>query len=287
MGFGQSLSFLNACVAIGLSVLSPLAGYPRQSDKADNEIIVSPDDSDPGNQLAEHIQPTIATSKSKTDESRSAEVKSDPSTSSGVALRNLLPIADPKKPTMVEKAYLDAYTILKEDNSCSRFYSGPSAISALNQLVRSLTSTYFNRAIALRMRGTTAWVQDYRTGRQYRLFEKAEVNLNSSFYKGNASVSEPRTPTVGYFQPNTREARVTILLHELGHLLPKSNKEWVLPDDGADPEISRQNTNRVIEACRDQINGLSHLSFEQELVGARTPASPQNATVEVAQSDPF
>ena len=235
MGFGQSLNFLNACVAIGLSVLSPLAGYPRQSNKADNEIIVSTDDSDPGNQLAEHTESTIPSGKSKTAEGPSAEVKPESSTSSGVALWNLLPFADLRKPTLLEKAYLDAYIILKEDNSCSRFYSGPSAISALNELVRRLTPTYFNRAIALRMRGTTTWVQDNRTGRYYRLFEKAEVNLNSSFYKGNSSVSEPRTPTIGYFQPNTREARVTILLHELGHLLRKPNKEWVLPDDGADP----------------------------------------------------
>jgi len=88
---------------------------------------------------------------------------------------------------------------------------------------------------------------------------------------------------IGRFQPNTREARVTILLHELGHLLAKPNKEWVLPDDGADPEISRQNTNRVIDACRDQIKGLSHLSLEQELVGARATASSQDTTGEVTR----
>ena len=283
MGFGQSLNFLNACVAIGLSVLSPLAGYSRQSNKVDDELIVSTDNSDPGNELAEHPEPTIPPGKSKTAEGPSAEVKPEPGSSSGVAPWALLPFADLGKPTLIEKAYLDAYTILKEDNSCSRFYSGPSAISALNQLVENLTPTYFNRAIALRMRGTTIWVQNNRTGRSYRLFEKAEVNLSGSFYKGNYFASEPRTPVIGSFQPNTREARVTILLHELGHLLTKPNKEWLLPDDGADPEISRQNTNRVIDACRDQIMGLSHLSLEQELVAARAAASPQDATGEVTR----
>ena len=283
MGFGQSLNFLNACVAIGLSVLSPLAGYPWQSNTGDNEITVSTDNSDPGNKLAEHIEPTIPSGKSKTAEGPSAEVRPESSTSSVAPLWSLLPFADLRKPTLLEKAYLDAYTILKEDNSCSRFYSGPSAISALNQLVRNLSPTYFNRAIALRMTGRTTSVQDYRTGRYYRLFEKAEVNLNGSFYKGNSSVSEARIPPIGYFQPNTKEARVTILLHELGHLLTKPDKEWVLPDDGADPDISRQNTNRVIGACRDQINGLSHLSVEQELVGARKAASSQDATGEVTR----
>jgi hypothetical protein len=283
MAFGQSLNFLNACVAIGLSVLSPLAGYSRQSNKADNELIVSTDDSDPGSKLAEHTESTIPPGKSKTAEGSSAEVKPEPTTPSEVAPWTLLPFADLKKPTLIEKAYLDAYTILKEDNSCSRFYSGPSAISALNHLVGNLTPTYFNRAIAFRMRGATTWVQNSRTGRSYRLFEKAEINLSGSFYKGNYSTSEARTPVIGYFQPNTREARVTILLHELGHILTKPNKEWVLPDDGADPEISRQNTNRVIDACRDQIKGLSHLSPEQELVGARTAAPPQFATGEVTR----
>ena len=275
MGFGQSLNFLNACVAIGLSVLSPLAGYSRQSNKADNELTVSTDNSDPGSKLAEHTESTIPPGKSKTAEGSSAEVKPEPTSPSEVAPWTLLPFADLRKPTLIEKAYLDAYTILNEDNSCSRFYSGPSAISALNQLVENLTPTYFNRAIALRMRGATSWVQNSRTGRSYRLFEKAEINLSGSFYKGNYFTSEPRTPGIGSFLPNTREARVTILLHELGHMLTQPNKEWVLPDDGADPEISRQNTNRVIDACRDQIKGLSRLSLEQELVGARTAAPPQ------------
>jgi hypothetical protein len=282
MGFGQSLNFLNACVAIGLSVLSPLVGYSRQSNKVDNELIVSTDNSDPANELSENTERTIPPVKSKTAEGAS-ETKPEPSTSLGVVPWALLPFAEMGKPTLIEKAYLDAYTILKEDNSCSRFYSGPSAISALNQLVGSLTATYFNRAIALRMRGATTWIQNYRTGRSYRLFEKAEVNLSGSFYKGNYSASEAKIPVIGYFQPNTREARVTILLHELGHMLRKPNKEWVLPDDGADPEISRQNTNRVIDACRDQINGLSHLSLEQQLVAARATASPQYATGEVTR----
>lgn len=283
MGVGQSLNFLIACVAIGLSVLSPLAGYSRQSNKADNEIRVSTDDSGPGSKLAKYTEPTIPSDKPKTAESPSAEVKPEPSTPLGVPPWTLLPFADLGKPTLIEKAYLDAYIILKEDNSCSRFYNGPSAISALNQLVESLTPVYFNRAIALRMRGTTTWVQNSRTGRSYRLFEKAEVNLSGSFYKGNYSTSEPRIPVIGYFQPNTREARVTILLHELGHLLAKPNKEWLLPDDGADSEISRKNTNRVIDACRDQIKGLSHLSLEQELVGARATASPQDAASEITR----
>jgi hypothetical protein len=282
MGFGQSLNFLNACVAIGLSVLSPLSGYSGQSNKADNEIIASTDDSDPGSELAEHTTPKIPSGKSKTARPLE-EVTPEPNTSSGVAPWTLLTFADLGKPTLIEKAYLDAYTILKEDNSCSRFYSGPSAISALNQFVESLKPAYLNRTIALRMTGSTTSVQNNVTGRSYRLFEKAEINLNSSFYKGNTSLSEARSPTIGYFQPNTREARVTILLHELGHLLTKPNKEWVLPDDGADAEISRENTNRVINACRDQINGLRHLSLEQELVGARAAASSPEATVELTR----
>jgi hypothetical protein len=191
MGFGQSLSFLNACVAIGLSVLSPLAGHSRQSNKADNEIIVSTDDLDPGSQLAEHTESTIPSGKSKTPEGPSAEVEPDPSPSSGVALWTLLPFADLGKPTLIEKAYLDAYTILKEDNSCSRFYNGPSAISALNQLVRSLTPVYFNRTIALRITNPSIWIK-------HVILERGELEPRNICFHWVVPPVSQQTPMIAF-----------------------------------------------------------------------------------------
>src|SRR6266850_1277905 len=269
MEFGQSLGFLNACVAIGFTVFAPLAGYQRQAYGADRETTVSSENNDPKKSSAESNKtPAAADGKSKKDENKLEEVT--PAGEAPAAPRwNLLPFADSKKPSLIEKAYLDALTILKEDNSCSRVFGGPSAIAGLNELVRQLTTAHLDRLIAVRMKGETSRVQDYLTGRAFRLFQKAEVNLSGPFFRGNTSLYEVRIPFIGPFPPNTREARVTILLHELGHVLSTPDKKWVLPDDGNDEGLSRKNTNRVIDACRDQITQIGHLSFERELIDAR------------------
>ncbi len=270
MEFGQSLSFLNACVAIGFTVFAPLASYQRQAYGADRETTVSSEKNDPKKSSAENNETPAATGpKSKKDESRLEEVTPVASAAPEAPRWNLLPFADSKKPSLIEKAYLDALTILKEDNSCSRFFGGSSAIGGLNELVRRLTPTHLDRLIAVRMKGETSPVRDYLTGRPFRLFQKTEVNLSGPFFRGNTSLYEARIPFIGSFPPNTREARVTILLHELGHVLSTADKQWVLPDDGNDVSLSRKNTERVIDACRDQITQIGHLSFERELIGAR------------------
>jgi len=270
MEFGQSLSFLNACVAIGFTVFAPLAGYQRQANGTDTETAVSSENNEPKKSSAESDKrPAVTDGKSKKDESRLEEVTPAASAAPAAPRWNLLPFADSKKPSLIEKAYLDALTILKEDNSCSRFFGGSSAIGGLNELVRRLTPTHLDRLIAVRMKGETSRVRDYLTGRAFRLFQKAEVNLSGPFFKGNTSQYEVRIPSIGSFPPNTREARVTILLHELGHVLSTADKQWVLPDDGNDVNLSRKNTERVIDACRDQITQIGHLSFERELIAAR------------------
>jgi hypothetical protein len=269
MEFGQSLSFLNACVAIGFTVFAPLAGYQRQANGADKETTVSSENNEPKRSSPESDKTPAATDgKSKKDESRLEEVTPAASAAPAAPRWNLLTFADSKNPSLIEKAYLDALTILKEDNSCSRFFGGSSAIGGLNELVRQLTPTHLDRLIAVRMKGETLPVQDYLTGRAFRRFQKAEVNLSGPFFKGNTSLYEARIPFIGSFPPNTREARVTILLHELGHVLSTADKKWVLPDDGNDASLSRKNTDRVIDACRGQITQIGRLSFERELIGA-------------------
>ncbi len=269
MEVGQCLGVLNAFVAIGLTVLSPLA-YPRKANRPAHEITVSNGNCDPINhptEIASEPENSSA-AKSTKDVRPMEEALLEPSAES--PLQKLLPFADAKKPTLLEKAYLDAFSVLNENNSCSRFYGGASAIDALNDLVRKLTTTHLDRSIAIRMMGETTRVQDYGTGRVYRRFQKAEINLSGPFYKGNTSPSELKSPPIGYYQPNTREARVTILLHELGHLLRGDDKQWLLPDDGNDQELSHSNTLRVISVCRNEIDRISHLGFERELIGART-----------------
>jgi hypothetical protein len=275
MEFGQSLTFFHTCVvAIGFTVFAPVAGYQRQAYEPDSEIRFSSENNDPKTSSAESDKsPASTDGKSKKDEGRLKEVATAPSAPPGSSQWYLLPFADAKKLSLIEKAYLDAFTILKEENSCSRLYGGSSAIGALNELVRRLTPTHLDRLIGVRMQGETSSARDHLTGRAFRLFQHTEINLSGPFFRGNTSPFESKVPFIGSFPPNTREARVTILLHELGHLLSTADKQWVLPDDGNDVGLSRKNTERVIDVCRDQITQISHLSFRRELTGAGHTAS--------------
>jgi hypothetical protein len=170
-----------------------------------------------------------------------------------------------RKLSEVETSYLDTFHILREDNSCSRFFGGPEAIQALSQLTQQLRPAHLDRHIGIRMRGDTTSVLNYSTGFRYRLFGTVEVNINGPFFQGNGLPGRSRISSIGSFLPNTREARATLLLHELGHLIRKSDGQWVLRDDGNDSGLSSENTHRVIEACGKQIRELHKFSFEEEL----------------------
>jgi len=168
--------------------------------------------------------------------------------------------SDPKKLGVIDRAYLDVFTILNDDNECSRLFGGKFAIAALNRFVSQLKPTYLDKGVALRMSGTTITIQSNRTGFAFRVFEKAELNLFGSFFRNNG-----HTNVASEFQPNTRETRAVVLLHELGHMVKSPNEGWLLPDDGDDSSLSTENTHRVVNACRKQIGSLSKLSLEEEL----------------------
>ena len=171
---------------------------------------------------------------------------------------------DERKLNDLDKAYLDAFTILREDNSCSRLYGGTGAIEALNELMRVLRPAYLERHIAVRMSGQTTIYRNAVSGFTFRMFEKAELNMMGSFYRGNTP-TERSIALVADFQPNTRRTRVALLLHELGHLVRNTDKKWVLLDDGHDLELSVRNTVRVVDACRDQIESVTRMTVAQQL----------------------
>jgi hypothetical protein len=156
--------------------------------------------------------------------------------------------------TPLDQAYFDAFSILNEDNKCSAFYGGPPAIEALNRLREQLVLKHLDDTVVVRMIGETVKVINLRNRlTSYRLFDKAELNLDGPFYR--VSPSHPHR-IIGGFRPNTREARVTILLHELGHLIERPDKQWLLPNDGTDERLSDENTARVISVCGRQIRSL-------------------------------
>jgi hypothetical protein len=195
------------------------------------------------------------------------------------ALSSALDLPSLSKLTPLDKAYLDVFSILREDNECSRFYSGPRAIEALNQLKLQLKPAYLDRSIALRMQGQTSFTTNHATGLAYRLFDRAELNINGPFYKTSVFPLDSTVHRIGEFSPNTREARVTILLHELGHMIQTSANSFLLPNDGNDPAMSKQNTMRVVEVCREQIKGQSRIPFEQALASVQTGPNTDAADV--------
>jgi hypothetical protein len=171
---------------------------------------------------------------------------------------------DDRKLNEIDKAYLDAFTILREDNACSRLYGGGAAIEALNELMHVIRPTYIDRHIAVRMSGQTTIFRNANSGFTFRMFEKAEVNMNGSFYRGNATWDR-RTSLAPGFEPNTRKTRVALLLHELGHLVRGTDKEWVLSDDGHDLELSEKNTDYVVRVCRQEIESVTRMTVAQQL----------------------
>lgn len=160
--------------------------------------------------------------------------------------------------TLIDKTYLDAYTILRESNSCSQFFGGPRiATSILNFLHPRLKETSLGDAhVAISMFGSFTLGTDSQTGVSYRLFQQALVNLRGPFYQSVNYRSQDFFHKIGHYPANTREARVSMLLHELGHLVRGADGRWLLPDDGNNRLQVAANTATIMSRCSEQIESL-------------------------------
>ena len=180
-------------------------------------------------------------------------------------LQNGGPSEEPPRPLVVTKkdwnitqAYIDVFKILSDQNTCSDFYRGPrTATTVLNGFVRRVKSQTLLRDVSFEMEGSPRIIRDPATGASYRLFEKTMVNINGSFYQRRADPMRKFPSDVGNFAPGSRAARALILLHELGHLIQDENGEWLIPDDGFDGRQSKENTLRVQQMCRKELNKLN------------------------------
>ena len=180
-------------------------------------------------------------------------------------LQNGGPSEEPPRPLVVTKkdwnitqAYIDVFKILSDQNTCSDFYRGPrTATTVLNGFVRRVKSQSLLRDVSFEMVGSPRIIRDPATGASYRLFEKTMVNINGSFYQRRADPMRKFPSDVGNFAPGSRAARALILLHELGHLIQDENGEWLIPDDGFDGRQSKENTLRVQQVCRKELNKLN------------------------------
>lgn len=182
--------------------------------------------------------------------------------------RNVLPRLPVfvSKDEVLESVFYNTLAILSTSNRCSEFYGGSApSMEVFGQLMGQVRKEYLSPTIAMRMRGTTTNAEDARTNARYRLFDKVAINANGAFYKRGNFRSEQTVPGVGSFGANTREVRVLILLHELGHLIRGQDGEWLLPNDGGNEQLSRDNSRRIEEVCGEQIRGLKDDEAQRNL----------------------
>jgi hypothetical protein len=163
-----------------------------------------------------------------------------------------------KKDWDLTKAYSDVFMILSEQNACSSFYGGSRvATTVLHDFFMVVKAQPLRREVSFQMVGRPRLLRDDTTGVRYRLFDRAMVNTNGSFYQRRPFVMDRFPSDVGNFGPGTRRARALILLHELGHLIEGEDGTWLLPDDGLNGPQSKANTLRVQQACRSQLKTLN------------------------------
>jgi hypothetical protein len=159
--------------------------------------------------------------------------------------------------SLLEHAYLDTFRVLSGDNQCNQFFGGTGSRQVLDELViRLQIRPMGDSRIGIRMSGTFTVQVEPQEGLSFRLFEQADINGYGAFFRAKTFPADPLVPNVGSFLPNTREARVLILLHELAHLIKGSDGTWLIPDDGSNPQLSHLNTATVESKCGQQIRAL-------------------------------
>jgi hypothetical protein len=170
-----------------------------------------------------------------------------------------LPVPGLLRPSGLADAasYSDAFRVLSYESPCSRFYGGPRlALTILNGLVMRLRSRPLGASgVGIMMSGGYDIYRDGTTGVTYRLFKEAFINSDGPFLM---RVPKPQSARlrVGRFEAETRQARVLLLLHEMGHLVGAPDGGWLLPNDGGDPAQSERNTRTVESQCLKQLLAL-------------------------------
>ena len=150
-------------------------------------------------------------------------------------------------------AYYDVLEILNSRNRCSEFFGGSTTIGVFNQMVAKMRKDFLSADIGIRMSGKTENIVSSQTNRIYRLFEKVSLNGNGPFYRSRNFNSGPSPLGVGTYGANTRQVRVLMLLHELGHTVTTDDGKWLLPDDGENEGLSQRNSMKVEKECGQEI----------------------------------
>jgi hypothetical protein len=189
-------------------------------------------------------------------------LESDPA----IATKASVPLPPAPSPLIEEdkvlgEAYYDTLGILSEDNDCTEFFGGTNgAVMVFTSFMGQVRKEYLPPTIGMRMSGEVTHGISLKTKTKYRLFDKVSINTNGPFYRRTVSQSQVTLPRLGNFEPNTKEVRVLILLHELGHLMRRNDGNWVLADDNKGDATSRDNSKKIVDVCGEQIKALGRSS---------------------------
>jgi hypothetical protein len=178
---------------------------------------------------------------------------------------------------VIRSAYYDTLKILTNSKKCSDFFGGSSiSVEVFNELMSNVRKSYFSPKVGIEMSGGTTDISRLGHKNKYRVFGRMSINGNGPFYRRRIFNFEPFVPGVGTFQPNTREVRVLMLLHELGHVVQTEEGKWVLPDDGNDQDLSRKNTRTVESVCGGEIRNLGKGDTVTIPVNGKASNDPSN-----------
>jgi hypothetical protein len=172
-------------------------------------------------------------------------------------------IAAPPSPLIAKdkilgSAYYDTLSILNSSNQCSDFFGGSAgAVEVFKGYMSNVRRDHVTEKVGMRMFGPSTTILNAATKLTYRLFDKVAINANGPFYHQRMGPASPNIPNIGTFKPNSREIRVLMFLHELGHLMKGPDGHWLIPDDGSDEELSSSNSRRIEQLCGEQIRELS------------------------------
>jgi hypothetical protein len=154
-------------------------------------------------------------------------------------------------------AYYDTMKILGSGNQCSDFFRGPEAsVYVFSNFMAGVKRSHLPAGIGVKMSGDYTNILNAETKLKFRLFDKTSINTAGPFYQRKGSLSSATIFGIGSFPPSSREARVLMLLHELGHLMKGSDDKWLIPDDGNSMEDSLENTRKIELICGEQIREL-------------------------------
>jgi hypothetical protein len=171
--------------------------------------------------------------------------------------------------TAVAQAREHVISILTTENSCSAWFrqADPDPAAVFESLDFMLYDGPKFVAASRSPRGEMLFMHPYSAAVEENAGNNATIQLNANgpFFARAADILERDLPGsfahfagrmplhVGPYDGDTLLAQITILLHELGHVIGR------IPDDSSQLSgLSGQNTQRVLQACHAEIKASTH-----------------------------